>query len=176
MYKLPLIVFLLLPVASLADQPAPSPWQFLNFFVGQWRGTTQGEPGHGTGERSYEFVLQGKFLQLKNKSVYLPQEKNPKGEIHEDLGLYSYDKKQKKYVYRQFHVEGFVNEYVEQERSTDGKRLVLVTSSIENIPDGWHARETYTINGPDEYTEVFELAAPGKDFALYSEGHWKRVK
>jgi len=42
----------------------------------------QGEPGHGTGERHYEFVLRGKFLRATNKSVYPQQEKNPKWEVH----------------------------------------------------------------------------------------------
>ena len=69
--------------------------------------------------------------------VYPQQEKNPKGEVHEDLGLFSYDGKRKKFVLRQFHVEGFVNEYVEQEITADGKTLRFVTERIENIPDGW---------------------------------------
>src|SRR5437867_3308635 len=92
-----------------------APWNSLKFFVGNWQGTFQGEPGHGTGERHYQFVLQDKFLQATNKSVYPQQEKNPKGEVHEDLGFFSYDGKRKKFVLRQFHVEGFVNEYAEQE-------------------------------------------------------------
>ena len=29
---------------------------------------------------------------------------------------------------------------------------------------------------PDEFMEVFEIAEPGKDFELYSEGHFKRKK
>ena len=37
-------------------------------------------------------------------------------------------------------------------------------------------RETYKIVNQDEYTEVFELAPPQKDFSLYSESQWKRVK
>jgi len=34
----------------------------------------------------------------------------------------------------------------------------------------------YKILGPDEFTEVFEIAEAGKDFELYSEGHFKRKK
>jgi hypothetical protein len=70
----------------------------LKFLVGDWRGTVQGEPGRGTGERHYEFVLRGTFLRATNKSVYPQQEKNPKGEVHEDLGLYSYDDKRRKFI------------------------------------------------------------------------------
>jgi len=60
--------------------------------------------------------------------------------------------------------------------SDDGKTIVFTAEGIENIPAGWRARETYKIVGPDEFTEVFELAGPGKDFEVYSEGHFKRKK
>ncbi len=177
MRKLPLFVVLLFLSFSHAQEPTTTaPWDSLKFFVGNWQGTFQGEPGRGKGERHYEFLLRGKFLRVTNKSVYPQQEKNPKGEVHEDLGLFSYDGKRKKFVLRQFHVEGFVNEYVEQEISADGKTLRFETERIENIPDGWRGRETYKIVNQDEYTEVFELAPPQKDFQLYSESHWKRVK
>lgn len=177
MPRLVLFALLLVPVVLAAQEPAaPSRLEPLAFFAGHWRGSTQGEPGQGQGERDYEFVLRGKFLQLKNKTVYPPQAKNPKGEVHEDLGLFSYDGARKKLVLRQFHVEGFVNEYVEQERSADGKTLVFVTEKIENIAAGWRARETWKIVSQDEYAEIFELAPPGKDFAVYAESHWKRVK
>jgi hypothetical protein len=86
------------------------------------------------------------------------------------------DGQRKKFVLRQFHVEGFVNEYVQRERPADGKTLIFVTDRIENIPDGLRARETYQIGSQDEYTEVFELTPPQKGFELYSESHWKRVK
>jgi hypothetical protein len=62
------------------------------------------------------------------------------------------------------------------ESSADGKTLIFATDRIDNIADGWRARETYKIVNQDEYTEVFELAPPQKDFALYAESHWKRVK
>jgi hypothetical protein len=65
---------------------------------------------------------------------------------------------------------------VGQEVSPDRKGLVFVTDRIENIPDDWRARETYTIINQDEYVEVFELAEPQKEFKLYSESHWKRVE
>ena len=102
--------------------------------------------------------------------------KNPKGEVHQDWGMMSFDKARKKFVLRQFHVEGFVNQYVMTSSSADGKTIVFTSESIENIPAGFRARETYKILGPDEFTEVFEIAEPGKDFEVYSEGHFKRKK
>jgi len=44
-----------------------------------------------------------------------------KAEIHDDLSLLSYDARQKKIVWRQFHGEGF--EYTLDSVSADGKSL-----------------------------------------------------
>lgn len=77
---------------------------------------------------------------------------------------------------RQFHAEGFVNEYTLDAMSSDGKRLDFVTVRIENIPPGWRARESYQVISADEIVETFYLAAPGKDFERYSETRLKRIK
>ena len=150
-------------------------WTNLNFLVGSWQGTGSGQPGNSQVERSYQFILNGKFLEERNKSTYPPQSQNPQGEIHEDLGLIGYDKARKTFVYRQFHVEGFVNQYVMDYLSPDGKTIVFTTESIENIPAGWRARETYQVLSPDEFTETFELAEPGKEFELYVRNQFKRL-
>lgn len=119
-------------------------------------------------------MLNGKFLQARNKSTFAPQARNPKGEVHEDIGFFSYDSNRKRFVLRQFHVEGFVNQYVLQDLAEDGKTMVFVTESIENIPPDWRAKETYRVLNDDEFTEVFELAVPGKDFEVYTKSHFKR--
>jgi hypothetical protein len=149
-------------------------WEPLKFFVGTWEGASKGQPGQGTCEREYQFALNGKFLHVKNKSTYAPQEKNPKGEVHEDLGFFSYDRGRKKFVLRQFHVEGFVNQYLFDSKSEDGKTLSFITESIENIPAGFKGKETYRILNDNEFIETFELAEPGKAFEVYSETKFKR--
>ena len=159
-----------------AQEKKPDPWDPWKFFIGNWEGIGKGEPGESKVERSYEFVLEGQFILAKNKSFYPPQEKNPQGEVHTDWGLFSYDMGRKKFVLRQFHVEGFVNQYVLDSISSDGKTLIFATEAIENIPAGWKAKETYKLTGNDEFTEIFELAAPGKEFSVYSESYLKRKK
>jgi hypothetical protein len=126
-------------------------------------------------ERSYQPILNDMFLEVSNKSTYPPQSQNPQGEVHEDLGLISYDKTRKTYVLRQFHIEGFVNQYVMDHLAPDGNTIVFTSESIENIPAGWRARDTYRVINPDEFTETFELASPGKDFELYVRTQFKRV-
>ncbi len=134
-----------------------------------------GQPGNSQVERSYQFILNRKFIEVRNKSVYSPQEQNPEGEIHEDVGIVSYDKGRKVFVMRQFHIEGFVNQYIMDQLAPDGKTIVFTSESIENIQAGWRARETYQVIGPDEFTETFELAEPGQDYEIYTRSHFKRV-
>ena len=58
--------------------------------------------------------------------------------------------------------------------SADGKTFVFSSESIENIPPGWRARETYRIISSDEFESQFDLAEPGKDFETYSQSEFTR--
>jgi hypothetical protein len=101
--------------------------------------------------------------------VYPPQEKNPKGETHEDLGFFGYDRSLKKLSFRQFHIEGFVVQYALESISEDGRSFVFTSTAIENISPGWVARETYRFLRDDEFIETFALAGPGKKFETYQK-------
>ena len=78
------------------------------------------------------------------------------------------------FVFRQFHVEGFVNQYVLKSKSPDGKTIVFVTESIEDIPKGWICRETYIVNSTSDIREVFDMAEPGKEFEPYTNATFKK--
>jgi hypothetical protein len=159
--------------AQLSKQD--SIWLPLKVFVGSWEGKGGGEPGTGDYVRTYQFVLNKKYIEIRNKSTYPPTVKNPKGEVHEDWGYFSYDKIRRTFVLRQFHVEGFVNQYKLDSISVDGKRLVFVSEAIENIPAGWRAKESYEVLGPSQIQETFELAEPNKSFEVYSKVTLNRV-
>lgn len=162
---------------SVAGQSAGStdPFERVAFLIGRWEGTSEGRPGRGTVRREYTRVLGARFIRGHNRTEYPAQDKNPKGEIHEDEGWFSYDRARKRLVLRQFHVEGFVTQYVEDAGSSPA-RLVFTSESIENIPAGWRARETYVVHGPDEFEEIFELAQAEKPFEVYSRSRLTRVK
>ena len=171
------VVLLVLPAFMRGQtNPRSDVWEPLRFLIGKWEGTGKGQPGISKVQREYRLVLSDKFLHVQNRSVYDPQPRNPKGEVHEDWGMISFDKSRKQFVLRQFHVEGFVNQYVNTSTSADGKTIVFTSEGIENLPNWWRARETYKIVNADEFIEVFELAEPGKEFELYSEGHFHRKK
>jgi hypothetical protein len=170
-----IFLFLLIPLLVGAQETKkPDVWTPLKFFIGTWKGTGKGKPGVSQVERQYQTILNGKYVQIKHKSVYAPQEKNPQGETHEDIGFFSYDRLRKQFVLRQFHIEGFVNQFKAETISADGKLIVLTSESLENIPAGYRAKETYKILNENEFTETFEIAEPGKEFTVYSENHFKR--
>ena len=132
-----------------------------------WRGEGHGEPGDSTVQRSYRWVMGGRYLESRNRSTYAPQAKNPKGEVHEDVGYVSHDKGRNMLVMRQFHVEGFVNQYVLESATAD--TFVFASEEIENIPGGFRARETMRLLGDGQLEETFEIAPPKKEFAVYSK-------
>ncbi|MGQ0733905.1 MAG: hypothetical protein ACT4QD_09645 [Acidobacteriota bacterium] len=174
---LPLLLLCLAVPGVAASQAPPQadPFERVSILLGSWEGTSDGQPGKGIVRREYARALNGRFIRVRNRSEYPAQEKNPKGEIHDDEGFISFDRGRKKLVLRQFHVEGFVNQYVEDADSSPG-RFVFTTESIENIPPGWRARETYVVHSQDEVEEVFELAESGKPFEVYSRTRLRRQK
>ena len=167
---------LLVAPPAFAQQTAPTDRLApVSPLLGKWTGTSEGQAGNATVERDYEHALGARFIRVRNRSTYPPQAKNPKGETHEDEGFISFDGARKRLVLRQFHVEGFVNTYAQDPDAKPGT-IAFATESIENIPAGYRARETYLLHGPDEFEEVFELAEPGKDFTVYSRTRLKRVR
>lgn len=169
-----LVLAFLLAAASPAPDAKPDPWAPVRFMVGAWRGESQGEPGQGAVEREYRFVLGDRFLHERNVSTYPPQPKNEKGEVHEHWSFISRDRARGTLVLRQFHQEGFVNQYALQPPAADG-RLVFESEALENVPGGWKARESYEVVSPDEFVETFELSQAGGPYAVYSRTRFRRV-
>jgi hypothetical protein len=173
-----IIMLLVMPLVLLMGQEQekkPDVWEPFQFFIGKWVGTGEGKSGESTLTREYDSKFNKKFIYSTNRAVFKPTGKNKKGEIHEDFGVLSYDKMRKKYIFRQFHVEGFINQYV-AEISPDGKAYTFVSESIENLPPGWKVRLVMKIEGKDKFSERFELAGPGKDFSCLITNQFTREK
>jgi len=152
------------------------PWAPLRVFEGKWEGTITGQPGKQASSREYQFVLNGTFLWQHDHSVYEAKSPDDAPKVREDFGYFSFDKFAKTMVWRQFHSEGFVNEYRLESVSADGKSFEFVTVRIENLPPGWRAKKSYRVVSADEIVETFSLAPPNKDFEGFTAAHLRRVK
>jgi hypothetical protein len=171
-------MLLVMPLVLLMGQEQEKKldvWESFQFFIGKWVGTGEGKSGESTLKREYFFKYNKKFIYSTNRAVFKPTEKNKKGEIHEDFGVFSYDKMRKKHIFRQFHVEGFVNQYL-AEMSPDGKAYTFASENIENLPPGFKVRYVIKIESKDKFSERFELAGPGKDFSCLITNQFTREK
>jgi hypothetical protein len=56
------------------------------------------------------------------------------------------------------------------------KVVVIISGPMENFIPGWRGREPYRFLNGDEFIETLALAGPGKEFATYSETHFRRKK
>ena len=62
-----------------------------------------------------------------------------------------------------------MNQYKLDSISADKKAIVFLSESIENIPKGFRARESYKIVNQNEFIETFEIAEPAKEFTVYTQ-------
>ncbi len=148
-------------------------WEPLRFLEGTWEGE---DPGVSKVTQIYQFVLNGNFLHMKTRSVFEPTEKNPKGEVHEDFGIFSYDRARETFVMRGFYVEGFVNTYVMDDISGDGKNFTFLTEHVENAPEGTKAKLVFKVLGADEIEQSFHVAFPGREFSCFFTHNLKKQK
>jgi hypothetical protein len=171
-----LAVPLLAILLALSAAAQSDPWAPIRIFEGKWQGEITGKPGKQLSSRQYHFELDGKFLSQRDDSVFQNDDAAAKPKTRVDFGYFSYDKFLNKIVWRQFHSEGFVNEYRLETVSADNKSLEFVTVRIENLPEGWRAKKSYRVISNDDIEETFSLAPPGKDFEVYTQAHLKRVR
>lgn len=152
-----------------------NPLQKFDFLIGNWE-------GRGTGFGSsksviyseFTHVLSDNFVNVKNHAEFEPSSQNPKGEIHDDWGIISYDKQRELYIFRQFHNEGYYNQYVLNDSLSTENSLVFETEFIENFVPGGKARFTISIINNSEIETIFDVGFPGQDMACFGRNLLKR--
>ena len=159
---------------ATAQERFEDPWSAFRFLVGSWDGLETGAAGIGKGDRTYEFIMGGKYLFHRNTSEFEPQERNPDGEVHEDWAIFSYDENRQRVALREFHIEGFVINYVLAHFDEESKRAVFVSEKIENGPPGMAARYSLIFTSEDSFEELFEIASSGQDLEVLIRNSWTR--
>ena len=152
--------------------------QFANFdfLIGKWQGVESGSAGNGIGFRTYEYDLNKYVIVEKNMSTFPKSEEKPRGEVHRDFGVMTYNSNDSLIVFRQFFIEGFTNIYVLDKAASTNDKFVFVTREIENSPGNWKARVTLNKISDSEFKEIFEIASDGKNFSQLLQNRWVRVE
>ncbi len=169
-YRSLLVLLVFSPVINFAqdaDQKDVDHWEPFRPLIGIWNGHRTGLGGDATQKVEWKFVLGDKFLLCTTTTT-------SGSDPHEDLGMISYDQQRKKFVYRAFFTEGFVNQYVAK-ISDDGKTIEFETEAIENGPPGLKAKEIIQING-DKIHQELHLASGDKPYELCVSVDMERKK
>jgi len=164
------IVWIIVLSFSINSSAQNNPLGKFGILIGNWEGTGTGfNSTQSIIQTEFNWIMNQRYIEVKNRSEFQPTIDKSQAEIHEDIGMISYDKARGLYIFRQFHVEGFVNQYfLNDSLSIDGK-LVFESEVIENFVSGGNARFTIIVKNETEIETLFDVGFPGKEMACF--GH-----
>ncbi|MHA2289299.1 MAG: hypothetical protein ACXABG_10995, partial [Promethearchaeota archaeon] len=116
-----------------------------------------------------------KFLKVINKVVFLPQEENVDGEIHEDVGYFSFDNMNENGMLRVFYSEGYITTYKLVEFDRESNSMVFGSTENENLPTGFLAKITLELTEDRVLIEKFELAPDGNNYTGCILNKWEKI-
>lgn len=167
MKKIKFLIVLITMISGVAFGQT-KPLERLDFLIGKWIGTGSGFGNEKSKvESEFNFVMNEKYIEVLNDSKFNPTESKPDGEHHIDKGIISYDKIRKVIVYRQFNIEGYINQYVLNDSLSNDTVLVFETEIIENFVPGGKARWTIKKIGTKQIETIFDLSFPGKKYGCF---------
>lgn len=145
-----------------------NPFDRLNFIMGEWSGNGSGFGNEESKiESVFQFVMGGKYIEVKNESIFEPTKKKPGGEYHIDKGFISYDKSRKIIVFRQFNNEGYINQYLLNDTLSNDSLLIFETELIENfVPDG-KVRWTIKKISKNQIETTFEVSLANNEYSCF---------
>lgn len=163
-------VFLVLLGLNMASVAQDNPLSIFDKLIGSWEGSGEGfSSSKSTITAEYSWLMNQQYIEVKHRSVFEPTAQKPQGEIHEDMGIISYNKSKKAIVFRQYHIEGFYNEYVLSDSLSNNSKLVFETEKIENFVPGGRARFTILFKKTNEIETLFDVGFPGKEMACFGK-------
>jgi len=163
MMKATLFALFMLLVSAFANGQT-DPFEKLNVLIGDWTGSGSGFGNDRSKiESGFQYVMDAKYIEVLNDSKFEPTTDNPQGEHHVDKGFISFDQERNLILYRQFNIEGYVNQYVLNLSESNDSTLVFETEEIENLSGG-RARWTILIISDTKIETVFDVSFGGDEF------------
>ena len=171
--KLFISCMLILTSALLSAQN--NPFEKISFILGEWEGSGIGFGNEKSKiESSFQLVLNGSYIKVRNESKFDPTADKPEGEIHIDEGFISFDSQRDMLVFRQFNIEGYINTYLLIDSLSNENKLTFQTESIENFAPGGSAR--WTINKIDagHIETIFDVSFPDRGYTCFGTNQLRR--
>ncbi len=149
----------------------------LDILIGEWEGVGTGFGNEQSSiHSSFLFAMDSAYIEVQNESKFEPTEKKPEGEIHKDKGFISYDKNRSMIVFRQFHIEGYITQYVLVDSLSSDKILVFETEAIENFVPGGKARWTIKRTGDNQIETIFDVSFGESGYTCFGNNILTLVK
>ncbi len=173
--KIILLALNIILLAVTVNFAQENPLEKFSFLVGNWEGNGTGFGSSKSKIHSeFNMVLDNNFLEIRNHSEFEAKPQQKDGEIHDDWGMLSFDQDRKIYVFRQFHNEGFYNQYTLSDSLSNDKTFVFESEFIENFVPGGRARFTINIIGENEIETLFDVGFPEKELACFGTNRLKK--
>lgn len=168
------ILFMLLWMPAVSSAQS-SPFEGISFILGEWVGSGSGFGNKKSSiESSFQLVMNGSYIKVRNESEFEPTAEKPEGETHIDEGFISYNKHRNTIVFRQFNIEGYINTYLLNDSLSSDKKLVFLTEDIENFVPGGSARWTINKIDADQIETIFDVSFPGREYTCFGTNQLRR--
>ncbi|RLE19940.1 MAG: hypothetical protein DRJ08_07660 [Acidobacteria bacterium] len=172
-FFLAMLVTLLAAIPILA-KPAPglAPLAPLS---GKWVGRGQGISGPSVVKQNFSFVLSGFHLANRSTARYKPKKGETVGRFSKTIGIFSFDKIQKKIIYREFRSDGTFQYFQLITLTKDKKTFVFQSVNRTNQEQKILTRLVFHLIDRDHLQEAINRATDGKTFKKVESFQLRRV-
>jgi hypothetical protein len=168
-----LVLLILFPVLIFSQG---NKFKKFDYLIGKWKGLGTGNANErSTIKSEFNFVMGDKFIEVINDSKFEPTTKNPEGKHHVDKGFISYDATRNLFVFRQFHIEGFVIQYILVDSLSSNSKLVFESEEIENFIPGGKARWSIKMITSNAIETTFDVSMLKKGYKSFGENKLIRI-
>lgn len=170
-----LFISYLLILVSVLMSAQSDPFNKIGFIMGEWEGTGSGFGNEKSKiESSFQLVMNGNYIKIRNESKFEPTAAKPEGEHHIDEGFISYDKHRGMLVFRQFNIEGYINTYLLIDSLSTDSKLIFQTETIENFVPGGSARWTINKLDDNQIETIFDVSFSDQGYTCFGTNQLQR--